>query len=143
MSAGFLCNNPIFLLHSLLTLSWMGDLEKIYSTWYLRFLLISCQLLSWSAYLVPIQKFSFHFSLTRNAQLWINARTGGCYKCCGHIIWGGHWKTLKSVLSTLQGLRRSVFWLSGSFYSLNWYYLSFDYNLSSAPTNVVFQPDKL
>lgn len=92
MSAGFLCNNPIFLLHSLLTLSWMGDLEKIYSTWYLRFLLISCQLLSWSAYVVPIKKFNFHFSLTRNAQLWINARTGGCYKCCGHIIWGGSLK---------------------------------------------------
>lgn len=34
----------------------MGNLEKIYSTWHLRFLLISCHFLSWSPYLVPVKK---------------------------------------------------------------------------------------
>lgn len=71
------------------------------------------------------------FISTRNAILWGNVRMGGCYKHCGHIVSGGQWRILISVLSTLQGLRRPVFWSSGSFHSLSWYYLSFECCLTS------------
>lgn len=92
----------------------MGDLGETFSTQYLWFLLICCQLLSLSVWPSSEWKTQLRFCLTRDAKLWGNVGKGGNCNHCGHSAWESHWRTLRSHPSTLQGLRRPViltFWI--------------------------------